>query len=839
MAESSLEKIRLSLNSHFSAPERRIVFWLDPNREWQDRLSDLALSNTKLLTLTEKNSFRVKYTLEVEDKASNYLVYTQLPKSWFLNSHLTDTYLYSKPFIADAISILAGELGVKDEAAIDAMHRYSSWLLDSENQKQLSSLNYQDYRKETLPLAIMCAICGASVDLNILLVKIISAGLKDNLYFKQFAENKLLDEFWAYYKKWFAWQEDTPSLEKLIISLYISSFHNSINSDNALPESWKSKFIGRNGLGNTSIFFDHLRLKFDDYSKLAEYVSGEIKLKDLIKDIPLNALIGTAMFREVDKNIISWIIKRLVMNDTGAKLADRSIEEIISSRLGKEYASMFESEYQLLLSAYRFLSLHIDKYPETLPAFIRQYADDYFRFDFYYREFITSFNALFHSDKYEKLQELIENTYTTNFLSVCLPEWNNVYAVQFAEDDIARTRNFYRNYIKNTDEKAKTAVIISDALRYEIAVELFNELEKDQNYTVSIEPSLGILPSVTSIGMAALLPQKALDIMPDGSAFCDNKSIVDLQKRQSILQSADTESGCIQYNDLIQKNSRERRDVFTGKNTVYIYHNQIDARGEQAQTENEVFAACKEAVKEINELLKRLSTGANIYRFIITADHGFIYKRNKITESDKISILSSATGLKERRFFITDHQVKDDGILSLLLGKLYNNDNQNFVVFPVSANVFRTPGGQNYVHGGSSPQELIVPVITVKAERYHVETRKAAIKPIGVAPIRVNTVNPSFQFIQSEPISDKIKEETYKICIIDSYEKAISDEQEYAASSKDSDPKKRMFFKSFLLKNQKYSSKESYYLVIKSVTFELSRTLVSIDIPFADDFGFL
>jgi hypothetical protein len=100
---------------------------------------------------------------------------------------------------------------------------------------------------------------------------------------------------------------------------------------------------------------------------------------------------------------------------------------------------------------------------------------------------------------------------------------------------------------------------------------------------------------------------------------------------------------------------------------VYMYHNQIDARGEPLATENEVFKACAEAIEEIKKEIKRLSTGANVYRFIITSDHGFIYKRDKLTESDRIALKNDSIIIKERRFIISTENIQDDGIVCLPL----------------------------------------------------------------------------------------------------------------------------------------------------------------------------
>jgi len=104
------------------------------------------------------------------------------------------------------------------------------------------------------------------------------------------------------------------------------------------------------------------------------------------------------------------------------------------------------------------------------------------------------------------------------------------------------------------------------------------------------------------------------------------------------------------------------------KQVVYVYHNQIDARGDKPNTEDEVFVACSEAASEIIDLIRRISTSANTYRFIVTADHGFIYKRDKVAESDKIDGIKSKTAFVNRRFVVASEPVSGDGVASISYG---------------------------------------------------------------------------------------------------------------------------------------------------------------------------
>ena len=66
------------------------------------------------------------------------------------------------------------------------------------------------------------------------------------------------------------------------------------------------------------------------------------------------------------------------------------------------------------------------------------------------------------------------------------------------------------------------------------------------------------------------------------------------------------------------------------------------------------------------------------------------------------------------------------------LGYILGYEDGKVVTFPVSSNVFKAGGGQNYVHGGSSPQEMLVPVLDVKMERGHMESKPVQIKLVSI-----------------------------------------------------------------------------------------------------------
>jgi len=280
------------------------------------------------------------------------------------------------------------------------------------------------------------------------------------------------------------------------------------------------------------------------------------------------------------------------------------------------------------------------------------------------------------------------------------------------------------------------------------------------------------------------------------------------------------------------------REVFTGKQVVYVYHDQIDVRGEH--TEDEVFVASEEAVTEIADLIRKISTNANTLHFIVTADHGFIYKMNKVIESDKIGGVSDKNSIVKRRYIVSTQAVVEDGVCNLSLGYIPGNDDRKVVSFPCSTSVFKTPGsgGQNYVHGGSSPQEMLLPVIDIKMEKGHMETKTVQIMLVSLVQKITNLIT-ALDFIQSEPVSDVVRATTFRLYFISEDGEKISNENIYVADNRDPASQNRIFRMRFTFKNKKYSKDKHYYLVAydDSNDLEVFRHAVVMDLAFADDFG--
>ena len=145
----------------------------------------------------------------------------------------------------------------------------------------------------------------------------------------------------------------------------------------------------------------------------------------------------------------------------------------------------------------------------------------------------------------------------------------------------------------------------------------------------SLDAMLTALPSITMVGMAELLPHDTITVTADKApqVLVDGNLTSSTAYRERILQMRNRNAVAIDYDSLKQMKTKELRSFSARKEVIYIYHNRIYATGEALKTENSVFDATEKSIEEIFGIVRTLSKSGNVYRFLITSDHGFIYTR--------------------------------------------------------------------------------------------------------------------------------------------------------------------------------------------------------------------
>ena len=462
----------------------------------------------------------------------------------------------------------------------------------------------------------------------------------------------------------------------------------------------------------------------------------------------------------------------------------------------------------------------------SLYELFKAYAETYYQIDYLYRKFYYYYDKEQEKDILKKsLRSDVEKLYTNTLLRKLLSKWSRLIDSELAGQwkiELADSqKDFYKRYVDKIlrkDDRSRVAVVISDALRYEAAVELSESLNKDTWGLADLSYMAGVLPSYTKLGMASLLPHNYLEHRGK-EIFVDGISSEGLEKRNKILQSKCEDSLALNYEDFMKHNREEARELVKGKRVFYIYHNKIDSTGDKQSSENGVFNAVEETIFEIKKLIKYLSDSISIANIIVTADHGFLYRREDMENVDKVdsSLFDKSRIIDStKRFILSDQKLATDNSLdnihSFDMGHMLGQGNSSlFAYVPKDDLRFKLQGGGlNFVHGGASPQEIVIPVLVYNHRRNDKTLERKGIKhgkvDVSVINDRKKITSSKFKvkIFQTEKVTDKMKPRTFRVSLWDiegGQEKMVSDEKTVIANNESEEPEQRQYHVTLTLGN--------------------------------------
>lgn len=816
----NLQEIQDKLNILLNSPERKIVFWYDDDASYEDEIDHLRLSGgSKVFKLTGSNNFAAKLLLEHQDPAASYLLYAPFPRPEDKENSLADIFYYSDHFYSDKLIQLMGDLGIPPECQ-DKVKKYKKFWTGSNLQK-FKNLEIESYTDQSIELGILCVLAGVkSLNFEEMLRKTILAGITDNGILKRMENQKIDRVFWRLCERQLGYQDAEPTIQKFLVTMLVTYMDAQMNGNE--PEPWKI-FVSRKR-NDAVIFIKNLMNNQESknfYDEFARKAADELNVSGLIMEIPLGDVMASDAFSDFDDNMISWIRAKLEDQMLDEKISGMTIPEICQTRTkaGYHYCDSYREKYQILSAAYHLLkAVSLHRYQTTIQEAVEDYVGGTYLIDTYYRKFYYYLDRAGMDADMEKIRDLVENMYTNKYLNDFAYKWNQSLTDE-AYDTYPGVRQeaFFQHYVRtfmNESGGGRVIVIISDGMRYECARELLEHLELDEKCEAEMGHMLSVLPSETTLGMASLLPNHdikvddSLDIFVD-HMHCGNSTA----ERQKVLQSAVPKSACYEFDKILHGKRDQIRELFQDKDLVYIYQNQIDQRGEGQRSENEVFNACQEAIDEIPKLIRKLTGYISNTRYLITADHGFIYKRDKLPESDKIQKGHISAGFMNKRYLLSRAPIVDDALISRCMAYL-GRMNRIFVTTPMGVDIIKVPGGgQNYVHGGSSLQEMVVPVIKVKTLKGKQDIDFVDVE-LSSFNRRVTGIEVKLDFMQMEPVTDTVKPRRLQAFFADARGEKISFPVPITADIKSPDAKDRLIQEKFILKSGRYSRGQEYFLVI-------------------------
>lgn len=771
----------------------RIVFWYDAARDLRGAFDAVDLPGVTKLEIAN-NEFGLKHRILREEPKGRFLLYKEGPEPPMAENWLLDLQLATAVFRADQAAIWVAELGVpaKFEAAVrDHMEFYrSSKRLDAlrEMERDRPSDHENDIRRK------MLAVCaGSNGDLDTVIEALLAelAEQRDDAL-RLIDRVGLLPFFWTEVAARYGYAPDAPDFQDFAISLFASAWARAMGDKAALT-------------GDAALMFRRWsasKYAVSAFEALSSDYQDVLKIKDYLATRDFRKLMAHDHFEEVDRRIVLEIVKGLSEQSLNATDLLAWVRERRQSHWYGRYADVYQAieaatEFQKALA-------EADLTMTSVSDGVKRYVASWFRLDQLYRKFIYHMQKSGQAGLLSSLYEAVEKRYTTNFVLKLNDAWQDQVARidDWMVPGFPRQMDFYRDQAAEFRRKdQKVVVVISDALRYEVAEEALRQIRSLNRFEAELKPMIGALPSYTQLGMAALLPHQRLSFADDSDlVLLDGASTVGAGPREKALTAgrAGDRAKVLAAKDFMNLGTTEGKEIFRDHDILYLYHNQIDAAGDKLATEENVPKAAEDAIEDLVKLVRKL-TSANFSNILITADHGFLWQHRALEESGfAISEPEGQIAVRNRRFVIGRDLTSGAGMKKFTAAQLgLSGDHE--VQIPNSINRLRVKGsGSRYVHGGASLQEIVLPVLRVGKQRKE-DVGQVTVQIVPPARAQITTSQIQITFYQLEPMTEKLQARQLRAAIFAEDGALISEEADLDFNFTSDNPREREMPRRFLL----------------------------------------
>ena len=624
--------VRQELLRRFAAPlpeyyTRRIVVFEDDQGGFAADVEQMELPGVRILVMREDEWFTLRRQIESDYAAEDILLYCPKTFAHWQDNWLADVFKYSEIFRADYWSLLFEELHIAD--GVD-MRRYARkvgrFFASRDRVAKLGALG-KDYRSEQeLEIGVMSVLCGLkSASLSgVLGAAVLGAHEEENEKLKAIEKFCGADAFWLLAEKAIGYTGNRDAAE---LACYLLTSAALLNA----PEDAFAGLPGAAAYAQQAYALVSKWLHEDREAMLetCRAVEERYPVAARLQKLDRAALLRVSVYPCADALLIRAALTAFArdgMNVDEVQGMMQARRELPWWGLYAPYADALGAlcEMQLFIRAYRD-GFHFTDAEEMFAA----YASRLCRMDTAYRHLCAAADralalGLFAlEDELKAAVQAAERLYKNGCLAPLGVCWSALLAGQTLETALAivpRQERFYADHVRGED--ARTFVIVSDALRYEVAQELTERLHGRLSGNTVCTAMVGTIPTITPVGMAALLPHKKLTLTEELSVLCDGMR-TDASQREAVLRAACPQSTALELGVFRRMTRAQRQEIARGAKVVYLYQDVIDRAGE---SDGDVFAACETAMSEIEQAMRMLVSELSAACIYVTADHGFIYR---------------------------------------------------------------------------------------------------------------------------------------------------------------------------------------------------------------------
>ena len=826
---------------------RQLVFWYDPKRDFEEVFEHLPLGGVTKLRLDD-TPFRVKYRLLVEEPDTSFLLYAPFEPPAPGDNWLLDLQRQAEVFAADRAVVLHRQYGLLERGLQDYLRDHLRFFDSRKRADALDAVGLDFESNEMdLRLAMMCALAGLKMaDAGVLLRTLLLGGLTeaDNELWQSLTKYFAAAEVWAVAEHALGFCAERPSLRELFIRVAVT--HLSQDLTEVLPENLLPKVIRPT---TRAYVFADAWLRHRDaaagWDSLTGEVAADLGVPALAASLPPEAYQDVETFEVFDPALIRAAAAHLVAPQPDLE----RVAAWLSARKPLHWHGAYEAHYAALEAAVRLLRQlgTLDRRTAPPEALFAAYAEAGFGVDQAYRHYVAASDRA-DGELLGALTETLERHYLTDYLHPQGETWSQALTALggvWRLDGFAPQQAFFDRFVRpvlERNDREKVYVIVADALRYEVADELRSSLVSDLRGEAALSPLFGVLPSVTKFGMAALLPGEDLSVA-EGQVLRGGLPTAGAGQRQTVLAATGVSATVLNAQDLLAMSKEDGRAAVQPHRLVYIYQRIIDGTGEKPATEHLVFDACRRTVEELNTLVRKIANGLNGTHILVTADHGFLYQRQDISEAEKTRQPKGDVLDSGRRHVLGRGLRETDG--SLVFESLGLNDPGLQVAVPKGTLRYALQGaGAQYVHGGSSLQEVCVPVLAYKHTR-SVKGGEGPSRKVGVsvsATTRKVTNNHfTVRLVQTDPVGERVLARQVTVLFTDEGGAAVTNAYPLNLDSSAPQATDREYIARLTVAIANPDRNKPYYLVVRDAedNLDLVREAWQINLAFTDDFGAL
>ena len=469
-------------------------------------------------------------------------------KNWLL-----DLQVQAEVFTADRASMLFRQYQLHDRGLVRYLRSHVDFFNNKRRVASLEAMGIPPQSTEDdLRVSMMCALLGLKVaDANQLIRTVLSGGLQEqsNAALKEL-EKYFPDEFWVVVGQALVVKPEPRTLRDLFVRVAVTHLDRDLQA--SLPESLSSKLI--RPATRAYVFVDQWLRDAQDHERwdeLSRRLAPDLGIPQLAQELHPSEFLKVQSFKDFDEALIRAASAGMAEGETDPQ----QVLGWISVRKPLYWFPKYQSYYAGLEAAARFQKA-VKALPDSLEgtpgSLFAAYAESYYEVDQRYRQYVAASDEVDNAHL-ASLTDTIERAYTYSFLEPLGEAWSNALDGLHGTWALADARKqwwFFEYHVRpilEKNDRDKVYVIISDALRYEVASELAEELKGSLRGEPDLTAMFGILPSITKLGMAALLPgaESGLSVTDQGDVAISGQSTAGTVNRQAILNGTGFSSATV------------------------------------------------------------------------------------------------------------------------------------------------------------------------------------------------------------------------------------------------------------------------------------------------------